>query len=87
MSKTKKSYNDKYNGRDDDDEEEVHVRSSHKEHRQNLRKERALRTKNIEEFAELEEEQEGDEDYIPFYDYDDDDTTAEDIKKYIVGSK
>jgi len=85
VSKTKKSYNDKYNGRDDDEEEVVYKRSSHKEYRQNLRKNRALKTRNIEEFVAIELEEEGDyaeEEYIPFYNEEDDEPT-----NYIIGVK
>ncbi len=56
MSKTKKPYNDKYNGRDDDENVKRSRHESHKEHRQNLRKERALKTNNISDYMALDDE-------------------------------
>ena len=66
MSKTKKPYNDKYNGRDDDENVKHTRHESHKEHRQNLRKERALKTNNVADYMALEDEGD-DADENPFF--------------------
>jgi hypothetical protein len=74
MSKSKKEYNNKYNHDVPDDEDVKERRSDHYQHKMELRKERALKTKNVEAFQELESADEGvDEDYTPYQSEEDED--------------
>jgi hypothetical protein len=80
MSKSKKEYHNKYNHDIQDDEVTKERRSNHYQHRMDLRKERALKTKNVEAFQQLENADEGeDEDYVSFYSQEDD----EDWRQYL----